>query len=642
MTKKIAIISDHASPLAVLGGVDNGGQNVYVAQIAKQLALNGFQVDVFTRKDAKHLQVVQNWQYGIRVIHVPAGPEEFVRKEDLLPYIPEFSRFVRQFMRREVLPYDLVHANFWMSGIVAMDLKRFLNIPFVMTFHALGRVRKIYQGENDGFPAERGEIEDRIVSAADCIIAECPQDRQDLIQFYRADPRKIQIIPCGFDPEEMCPVAKPAARKKLKLPVNSRIILQLGRMVPRKGVDNVIQSLAILREQHHVKARLLVVGGDTDQVDVICTPEIGRLKTIAEETGVSDQVWFLGRKARNLLKYYYSAADLFVSTPWYEPFGITPVEAMACGTPVIGSRVGGIQFSVKDNETGFLVPPKDPVALAERMNLLFRDKDLLVNMGKSSIKRANNYFTWEQVARSLMELYAKVIRDAEPELDEQTQKLAVIDEGFKKAMATFNRSRQSLGPAILGSAQVMVSALQQGNKILVCGNGGSAADAQHFAAELVGKFVKPFRPGLPVLALSADSAIVTAWANDVGFEKIYSRQVEAYGQPGDVILAISTTGQSKNLLAAFEAARQRQMFCVSLLGGNGGELFSLSTVAMLVPEENKQRVQEVQIFILHALCELIEEQFSPNLVFDVETVKENEGWDVKPKETIKLPYSQNI
>src|SRR5262249_43770044 len=145
------------------------------------------------------------------------------------------------------------------------------------------------------------------------------------------------------------------------------LILQLGRMVRRKGVENVIRGFACLLRRHGISARLLIVGGETSEPDPAATPEIGRLMSVAREEGVEGLVLFVGRRDREMLKYYYSAADVFVTTPWYEPFGITPVEAMACGTPVVGANVGGIKFTVRDGEAGYLVPPEDPEALAERL-----------------------------------------------------------------------------------------------------------------------------------------------------------------------------------------------------------------------------------------------------------------------------------
>jgi glycosyltransferase involved in cell wall biosynthesis len=261
----------------------------------------------------------------------------------------------------------------------------------------------------DKFPAERFDIERMVVNDADQIIAECPQDREDLIKHYNADPRKITIVPCGFNPDEFHVIDKATARKKLQLNKDESILLQLGRMVPRKGVDNVIRSLSKMNGRRN-NVRLLVVGGESDIPDELLTPEIGRLKRIAIEENVSEHVIFTGRKRRDILKYFYAAADVFITTPWYEPFGITPLEAMACGTPVIGANVGGIKYSVSDGKTGFLVPPNDPSALARKIEQLIFDPRLMAIMKNNAVKHVNKYFTWRSVAISVSCLYDKVSR----------------------------------------------------------------------------------------------------------------------------------------------------------------------------------------------------------------------------------------
>jgi histidinol-phosphate phosphatase family protein len=406
MSMRIAMISEHASPLAGLGGVDGGGQNVYVAQVARHLARRGHRIEVFTRRDNPTLPPILQWLDGVRIIHVPAGPPQWRPKEQLLPFMGEFTAYTLRHARRA--GYDLVHAHFFMSALVAAELKRVLGLPFVVTFHALGRVRRLHQGGADTFPEERLRIEDRAVAEAERIIAECPQDKDDLLQLYDADPDRIRIISCGFDPEEFGPSDKEQARAELGLPLEERIVLQLGRMVPRKGVDNVIRAIARLRHAHNMSAPLLVVGGESRTPDPAVTPEIGRLRDIAESEGVTDLVTFTGSRERTELRAYYNAADVFVTTPWYEPFGITPVESMACGTPVIGSAVGGIKTTVRDGVTGYLVPPKDPAALADRLAHLFRRPALLREFGRQGVHRARTLYTWQRVSTAIEALYASI------------------------------------------------------------------------------------------------------------------------------------------------------------------------------------------------------------------------------------------
>lgn len=408
MRKRIAFISEHASPLATLGGVDAGGQNVYVAELARYLSKLGFQVDVFTRRESASIASVVHWMPDVRVVHVTAGPTDIIPKESLLPYMTAFRKNMMRFMEEEDIRYDLIHANFWMSALVAMEIKEIMDIPYVITFHALGHVRRIYQKTADKFPPERLLIEEEAAKRADKVLAECPQDREDLINYYNVDPSRITIVPCGFCPDEFYPVGRAVSRTLLGLNQRERIILQLGRMVPRKGVDNVIRSMRFLKDASF-PVRLLIVGGEQDIPDPVSCPEIARLQHIAEEEGVGNQVTFAGRKNRDVLKYYYAAADVFVTTPWYEPFGITPLESMACGTPVIGANVGGIKYSVVDGQTGYLVPPNEPLVLAEKVKQLLDDARLLRRMQLNAMRRVNNLFTWSRVSQAVAALYESVL-----------------------------------------------------------------------------------------------------------------------------------------------------------------------------------------------------------------------------------------
>ena len=412
--RKIALVSEHASPLASPGSIDSGGQNVYVAHVAKQLAQLGYLVDVFTRRDDSHQEQVVQWQPNIRVIQVPAGPAQYIPKEQLLSYMGEFGRFMIRFAKREKIPYDIVHANFFMSGMAAQQVKHALGIPYVVTFHALGRVRRLCQGQADTFPVSRLMIEEDLMRDADRIIAECPQDRRDMEQLYGAASERIEIVPCGFDPEELWPV--PAiARQQLGLDPDEFIVLQLGRMVPRKGIDTAIESIALLRERFGICARLLVVGGNAEQIDITNTPELGRLAALTRSLGLERQVVFTGQKSRSQLRYYYSAANAFVTTPWYEPFGITPVEAMACGTPVIGAAVGGIKNTVVDGQTGYLVPPKDPAAVARRLASLHNKPQQARRLGEQGMQRAYQYYTWRNVAAQIAAVYEAALDNAPSE-----------------------------------------------------------------------------------------------------------------------------------------------------------------------------------------------------------------------------------
>lgn len=611
MTKRIAIISEHASPLGTCGGIDSGGQNVYVAQTARQLAALGYGVDVFTRRDSPLLPKTVLWQNGVRIVHVTAGSPESVPKERLLPYMEEFTQFMLSFMeesRSRSESYDLIHANFWMSALVAHQVKQQTGIPFVVTFHALGKVRRQHQGKADRFPDGRFVIEEQVVRSADGIIAECPQDRDDLLKLYGADAAKIHIVPCGVDMNDFWPLPKAQARATLGFRPEERIVLQLGRMVPRKGVDTVVESMALLA-QRRLSARLVVVGGESPEPDPRKTPELGRLQSLAAQLGIQEQVSFIGQRGREVLKYFYSAADIFVTTPWYEPFGITPLESMACGTPVIGSKVGGIKYTVRHGETGYLVPPKDPKALCDRIVFLYRQPEILNLFGRQAVRHVARKFTWTKVASALAAIYESVLAAQGMVVlptDSHQAELAQMEARFDAAIMAMRQSRRLLSADLLAVSQQLSQCFRRGGKVLVCGNGGSAAESQHFAAELVGRFCSNHRAGLPVMALTADTALLTAWANDVDYSDIFARQVHTFAQPEDLLLVISTSGRSQNLVQAVAAAKAHGVASIGLLGGSGGSLLPLVDFAICVPSPDPQRIQEVQLLALHLICEWIE------------------------------------
>ena len=431
---RIALISEHASPLALAGGVDAGGQNVYVAHVARGLAAAGHQVDVMTRRDDPTLPATVDLQPGVRVLHLDAGPPRFVPKEELLQHMPAFTAAARHCMARGApgarydvrpvmhsaapvraalrhAPYDVLHANFFMSGWAGLALRQHFGVPLVTTFHALGLVRREHQREADRFPPERIAIERTLAQTSDRVIAACPQDQSDLQRLYGAAQERIAQVPCGVDIQALRPGCRAQARQRLGLPADEFIVLQLGRLVPRKGIDNVVRALAVLRGlDPMVQSRLVVVGGGSREPDEAVTPEIGRLRRLAQSLGVATQVQFAGRRERDELRDWYLAADVFVTTPWYEPFGITPLEAMACGTPVIGSAVGGVRHTVLDGVTGYLVPPRDPVRLATRLRELQRNPQLAAALGRAGVQRVRAQFTWDQVALRLAHEYAAVQR----------------------------------------------------------------------------------------------------------------------------------------------------------------------------------------------------------------------------------------
>jgi D-inositol-3-phosphate glycosyltransferase len=568
--------------------------------LAKNLAALGYEVDIFTRRDSDRLPEIAEWINGIRIVHVPAGPPEFVPKEELLPFMEEFTSYTLKFFACQRKPYDLVHPNFWMSGQVAAEIKRALGIPFVITFHALGRVRRQHQGEADRFPNERFEIEDRLVAEADRVIAECPQDEEDLIRLYNAEPARVTIVPCGFDPTEIWPISKPLARFALGLPPDDKVILQLGRLVPRKGIDTAISGFAGLVRDYGVEARLLVVGGESEEPDPVLTPEIARLRQIARECGVEDRVTFVGRRGREALKYYYSAADIFVTTPLYEPFGITPVEAMASGTPVVGSNVGGIKFTVRDGETGYLVPPSDPEALAERLNYLYEHPKLMSLLSRQAIRRANDLFTWQSVAASVAAVYEEVLSPGLLQARASEQQ-AQLDQAFDQAAHFLQELRRRAAAPLIEAAGLLTASLAAGGKILICGSEDSENSLKPFAYQL-SRCAGRKRGPLPVVALE----------NHVGEaeEDVLSWQLESLGRPGDVLMGLNGGQRDSGLNQVFRAARRLGMSSISIQMESRGGSKRAADVIVALPSSSPDRLDFAQPLVLNLLRELLQERLA--------------------------------
>jgi len=409
--RRIAFLSEHASPAALRGGVDAGGQNVYVDEVSRNLARLGYAVDVFTRRDRPDLPDVLEWAPGVRIVHLEAGPAAYVFKDDLWPHMPAFRDAFLRVARRNGMCYDLLHGNFWMSGWVAVELGARLGIPAAQIFHATGLTKRHHQGAADTSPAGRIGVERAIVRRADRLIAQCPSERSELIADYGADPAKVAVIPSAVNTSVFRPVSRAEARRRIGLETDGPVVVYVGRMLPRKDVRNVVRALALLIREHGVPATLLLVGGESAEPDAAATPEIGVLRSLAAELGIAERVRFAGKRQADELRHYYCAGDVAVTMPWYEPFGLTPLEGMACGRPVIGAAVGGIPFTIADGETGCLVPPRDPAALAERLHVLLADAALRERMGRAARARVEREFTWPLVAQRTAALYEAMLAE---------------------------------------------------------------------------------------------------------------------------------------------------------------------------------------------------------------------------------------
>jgi glycosyltransferase involved in cell wall biosynthesis len=400
------MISEHASPLAVLGGQDAGGQNVYVAALARALAARGHEVTVYTRRDQESLPEIVGMEPGVTVVHVPAGPARAIAKDDLAAWMPEFGRWLADRWLLGPLPRpDVLHANFWMSGVAAMTANQQVSgppVPVVQTFHALGSVKRRYQGPQDTSPAERIATERLLARTADLVLATCSDEVAELRRMG-AGGDQVRVVPCGVDTEVFSPWAEPQVPGPAHPSAVSDLnLLYVGRLVPRKGIDTVIDALAQVPQ-----ARLTVAGGPRAAA-LKDDPEAQRLLARARHRAVADRVQLIGGVAQSRLPGIMRGADAVVTAPWYEPFGIVPLEAMAVGRPLVGTAVGGLLDTVKDGETGFLVPPRDPDALAASLRKLADDKELRLRMGRAARGRAVRHYSWARVAEQVESAYRTV------------------------------------------------------------------------------------------------------------------------------------------------------------------------------------------------------------------------------------------
>jgi glycosyltransferase involved in cell wall biosynthesis len=391
------MISEHASPLAALGSADAGGQNVHVAALATALAQRGHEVRVFTRRDSPQSPDAVQLTPGVTVHHVPAGPPRPLPKDDLLRYMPAFANWLAARWREQ--PPDVAHAHFWMSGFAALRAAGGGPVPVVETFHALGRVKRRWQAEADTSPPQRLDVEAAIARRASAIIATCTDEVSELAA-YGARPESMYVVPCGVDGDRFRPDPDADAAPS----GSPACVLSLGRLVPRKGNDTVIAAIA------GVPGTELIVAGGPDAGQLDDDPEVVRLRQVAEECGVAHRVRFTGRVPHEDVPAMLVSADIVVSVPWYEPFGIVPVEAMACGKAVVVSAVGGHLDTVQDGITGRLVPPRDRAALTGALTQLLAEPGLRRKLGTAGAARAADRYSWDTIAAETEAVYYACVR----------------------------------------------------------------------------------------------------------------------------------------------------------------------------------------------------------------------------------------
>ena len=427
----IAMLSVHTCPLATLGGKETGGMNVYVRDLSRELARRGHHVDVYTRSqnpdvprivDGPRNQVLplrlhekpgfshaDGLTRGARVVHIPAGPEQPYSKHLVYDHLPEFVDGVLAQAEADGVRYDVLHSHYWLSGVAARELRQRWGAPIVHMFHTLGKMKNaVAQRPEERETSRRIDVETEIMRFADALVAATPVEEEQLARLYDADPARIRVISPGVDVELFHPIPAAHAKEQIGICPDRSVILFVGRIEPLKGVDNLLRAIALVVDKRpRLREGLCVpiIGGDPDRIRQ--DDEMMRLQELREELGIGDIVAFLGAKDQDTLQYYYSAAEVVVMPSDYESFGMVALEAMACGTPVIASDVGGLSYLVRHGRTGYRVPARDPKALAAKITRLLTDEGLRRRIGQRAVCWAESY-AWPRIADQIESLYDQV------------------------------------------------------------------------------------------------------------------------------------------------------------------------------------------------------------------------------------------
>jgi len=400
MSLRVAMLSVHTCPLAALGGKETGGMNVYVRETARELARMGVGVDVFTRSQNPGIPRVVELGGGARVVHLPAGAEAPMPREAVHAHLDEFVAGVERFAQSEGLEYDLIHAHYWLSGVAGLALREAWGAPLVQMFHTLGRLKNsVAQSPAEVEPELRITEEARIIAGADRVVAANVVERAHLVWYYGARQDRIAVIPCGVDTELFQPMPRATAKDLLELP-SDPLLVYVGRLQPIKGLETLLEAMTLVMPA----TRLMVIGGDADE------PENGHAAYLRERVSalaLAERVRFLGAQPQRRLQLFYAAADATVMPSYYESFGMVALEAMACGSPVVASRVGGLTTTVQDRVTGLLVPEGDPSALAAALDTLLGDTALESRLAAQAQRWAAEH-RWPCVAEAVCRLYSEL------------------------------------------------------------------------------------------------------------------------------------------------------------------------------------------------------------------------------------------
>ncbi len=411
---RILIISDHADPLAEIGSKEAGGQNIYVYYLARFLNQLGVFIDVYTRWDRKNKKEVVKINNHLRVIRVKAGPKKYMPRDSFLQAVDEFAENILKRIKKEKIQYDIIHTNYWYSGLIGFKVVKIIKKPLVHVYHSIGKIRfeslrnfKTQKTDNYFFK-QRIAAEKEIARKADGIIATSPVERKIIKKIFGAAEKKIKVITIGVDTKIFKPIEMERAKKLVKIKNKEKSIFYVGRIEWRKGIGTLLFAFReVIADYAH--ARLYITGGGKSKsAKKLDAAEYERLKKITAELKLENSVVFLGAKKQKDLYKYYSAAEVCVVPSYYEPFGIVPIESMACGTPVVASRTGGLQYSIKEGETGHLSDPRNYKDLAKKIKQALKNgKDFYT---LNCLKRVRSKFTWEKIVKQYQDYFNQLIQ----------------------------------------------------------------------------------------------------------------------------------------------------------------------------------------------------------------------------------------
>ena len=404
--KHIALISVHGDPAIEIGKEEAGGQNVYVRQVGEALAKLGWQVDMFTRKASAEQATIVEHSPNCRTIRLTAGPEEFVPRDNIFGYAPDFVQEILKFQQESGIEYPLFHTNYWISSWVGMELKKIQGSKQVHTYHSLGAVKYKSVTTIPMVATKRLSVEKGVLETAERIVATSPQEK-DHMQSLVSSKGNIDIIPCGTDIHRFGSIDKQQARASLGISPETKVVFYVGRFDQRKGIETLVRAIGRSQLRGNADLKLIIGGGSRPgQSDGM---ERDRIESIVDDLGMRDFTIFPGRLGDDVLPTYYAAADVCVVPSHYEPFGLVAIEAMASATPVVASDVGGLQFTVVPEQTGLLAPPKDDVAFAAAIDRILSNPTWRNQLGQAARKRVETKFSWDGVASQLSELYTELL-----------------------------------------------------------------------------------------------------------------------------------------------------------------------------------------------------------------------------------------